>query len=110
MLSQPFVKEVLISEKQKTIMSKVNLFHFLALLGFFPQYLVSPSNVVSKYKTLCYFSALFSTFPCAPEKGDSKEVVSVHSYYSIRPVLGLVVAYKRKLPGCRCHPLDAEEC
>lgn len=106
MLSQPFVKEILISEKQKTILSKVNLFNFLALLfwfDFFSQHLVSPSNMVSKYNRLCYFLALFSTFPCATGKGDSKEVVFVHSYY--RPVLELVVAYKRKLSGCCCHPL-----
>lgn len=93
MLSQPFVKEMAISEKQKAIISKVNLFNFLALFfGSFSQHLVSPSHVVSKYNGLCYFLALSSTFPCATEKGDSKGVVSVHSYYSNRPVLGLVVA------------------
>lgn len=77
--------------------TKVNLFKFLALFFFFfSQHLVSPSNAVSKHNGLCYFLALFSKFPCATEKVDSKVFVSVHSYYSNRPVLGLVVAYKRK--------------
>lgn len=117
MLSQPFVKEIVISEKQKTTMSKINLFNFLALLflgflvfyflGFF-QHLVSPSNMVNT--TVCVtFWHCFLHFLCT-KKGDSKEVVSVHSYSSNRPVLRLIVAYERKLSGCHCHPLCAEEC
>jgi len=83
--SQPFVKETLISEQQKTIMSEVSLFQTLAFF-FPPQGLVSPLDVVSKNKSVCvcYLAILarLSAFPCATEKGNSKGLVSVRYGYS----------------------------
>lgn len=113
MYAQLFVKAILISKQQKTIISKVSLFHFLVVVFFYCQHLVSPSSLGTNSSVcVCSFAflALLSTLPCVTEKGSSKGFVSVHKYYSERPVQGLFVVYERKSPGCHCHPLYAQEC